>query len=118
MSGDRDGWPQAGAPMFGLDVMTAMTRSSIEAMEDWNTEVSRFVQERLEKDLELQEEFARCGSPAEFFSVYASFMTRTMRDYAEQATRMQELSLEAASSVQQAAGASFDTMAKRGETKG
>lgn len=103
------------APMFGLDIMTAIARSSIEAMEDWNQEVSRFVHERLERDLAVQKEFARCGSPAEFFALYANFMTTAMRDYAEQAQKMQELSMEAASSTQQAVEAGFESMARRGK---
>lgn len=101
-----------GVPMFGLEIMTAMTRSSIEAMEDWNAELSRFVRDRLEQDLALQNEFSRCRTPTDFFGVYTSFMTRAMRDYAEEATKLQELSMEAASSVQQAAEAGFETMTK------
>ncbi len=84
--------------MFGMDMMTSITRASIKAMEDWNQEVARFVNYRLEKDIAFQGKVASCKSPAEFFEAYSTFMTQAMEDYASEMQRLQGMSADAATS--------------------
>lgn len=96
MQQQRQGSQIAAGPAIGLDVTTALTRSSLEAASDFNRELGKFVSDRLAKDADLQAELARCTCPFATFDCMARFWQIALGDYTTAAKAMQALAATAA----------------------
>lgn len=103
---DKTGKPGAKDPfamqMAGLEPMLdALQRGfagSASANGDWfkrmmdaNSEVTRFVQQRLARDRDVMAALARCKTPPDTAMVYAEFIETAMKEYSEEMTKLADL---------------------------
>jgi hypothetical protein len=66
---------------------------------DLMSESARFLTERLHSDLETQKAFMACKTPAELVEVQAEFLNTAMQQYAEEATRLIDMTMKASKDI-------------------
>jgi len=77
-----------------LRAVSHMNDAMLRSVSAMHEELSRFVKHRLTRDIELQQDIAACGSPADAFQLYAQFLQTSMSDYWQEMTRLGTLSAE------------------------
>jgi len=68
---------------------------------------TRFIMDRLQKDLEVQKAVLSCRDPNELLQIQSDFCREAMTQYAEQTARMLKLTTEATEQSMQAAKTGF-----------
>jgi len=77
-------------------VMAAFNPMAPETWREIMTESARFLSERLQHDLEVQQAMLRCKTPMELFQVQTEFYQKAVADYAAEATRMMQITTTSA----------------------
>lgn len=81
--------PRPSAP--GLDLPIAMSKVVLQAWTDVGNEAVRFVWDRLQQDLQTQQEMLACTSIEELQRVQADFFVAAQKQYAAEAARMLDM---------------------------
>jgi len=80
--------------------MMAVNPIMAKAWMDMMTECSRFVTERLQRDMELQQRLLACRTPLELMQVQQAFLQETMDQYTEEAARAFKMMFKSASDIE------------------
>ena len=72
-------------------VMAGFNPMAPETWREIMTESARFLSERLQQDMEAQQAMLKCKSPLELFQVQTEFYQKAVADYAEEASRMMQI---------------------------
>ncbi|MEO1140683.1 MAG: phasin family protein [Pseudomonadota bacterium] len=105
---------KTGPTETGLSAMAAPMMAGnpvvAKAWMDIMTESARFLSDRLQQDLELQQALLRCKTPVEVAEVQAKFMQQAVEQYTEETMRMFKMM----------SGATEETLqtAKSGQSRG
>jgi len=82
-----------------MSAMTAMmmtnTSASAKAWTEMMTEMTRFVSERLQNDVETQKAMLRCQTPADLMHLQSEFFRKTVEQYTGEAQRLFAIMTEA-----------------------
>ncbi|MEL6280504.1 MAG: phasin family protein [Pseudomonadota bacterium] len=79
------------------DNLSAMSEASGAAMKGamgFFQETSRFMSERLKKDVETMQALSGCRTPEDFFRVQAEFFDTAIRDYSDETSKVAKLVAE------------------------
>ena len=82
-----------------VEVVTKTYRAWLSRASRVRDEALRFAQDRIEKELEVGVQLARCTSPTEAFTVQAEFASKMAADYLAESQKMIELMGEIAKDV-------------------
>lgn len=82
-------WPNA-----GLGPVNWMGTAWVEGMSKIGNEVTRFVSERIQEDLETQKKVLACRDPAELQSIQMAFLTKAFEQYSAETGKLAEMNRE------------------------
>ncbi|SLN26347.1 phasin family protein [Oceanibacterium hippocampi] len=71
-----------------------MNRTIAQGMYKFSEETTRFMAQRMEDDLERQQEIMACKSPEEFWKAYKAFADKAAEDYSHEAEKILSLATE------------------------
>jgi hypothetical protein len=77
-------------PLIGPDMAVASGQAMVQGLSEYLGEMSRFFTRRLEADMTLQRQLVNCKGPADVFAAFSAFTLTAVRDYSEQADKMQK----------------------------
>lgn len=94
--------PEADTGVEAPAMMAAMFAANpvfAKAWMDMMTETARFMTERLRTDLETQKALMACRTPADLMAVQAEFLNTAMRQYADEAARVIDMTMKASQDI-------------------
>lgn len=83
--------------MVGPDMAARISQATMQGLTEQQQQMSRFMAHRLEEVARLQQRLAASNSPTALFDAYSDFTLTAMRDYGEQAGKMQKTFAESMS---------------------
>ena len=87
--------PAAVATMMAVNPVMA------KAWMDLMSEGTRFLTERLKRDLDYQQRLLACRDPMEFMQLQTEFVRETMEQYAEEASRAFKMAFKSAEDIEE-----------------
>lgn len=82
----------AGFQHDALDRIEKVGSAVLEGITRWNSEVSRFIADRIEEDVRTQKEMMRCQTLKDLQTVQSRFVSTAMEQYSTETRRLMDVS--------------------------